>query len=291
MMKNRNTIFVFILVAITFSIAKVYFINDFKVPREKIVVSDQEAIFPKNDLKKIESFLKPENVQSPIWEVLVDYRTDLKKTINKQNAQSYFETASKNLPDLVFCLRKDFCGMDKPTVESPYFDSERTPAHLLVARTLKVISETLKNRPELAKQVDWNLITEISGLTGNEVRAASMELLLKFDRRNAGKENLFEIAESYKGTAKANFYTQVAADLLPEERPIFMITLEKSLEQDDPNTVISIVEQIQSLHLSRSEVAIVGKALCHFKDGHKSNWQMIVSKMKVVDNNFEHNCL
>lgn len=290
-MKHRNTIFVFILVSIVFSVAKVYFINDFKVPREKIIVSNQEASLPKNDLKKIESFLKPQNIQSPTWEVLVDYRTDLKKTINKQNAESYFETATKNLPDLVLCLRKDFCGMDKPTVESPYFDSERTPAHLLVARTLKVIFETLKNRPELARQVDWNLITEISGLTGNEVRAASMELLVNFDRRNAGKENLFEIAASYTGIAKANFYSQVAADLLPEERPIFMNTLEKSLEQDDPHTVISIVEQIQFLHLSKAEVTVVGKALCRFKDGHKFNWQMIVSKMKVVDNNFEQNCL
>lgn len=290
-MKNRNIIFVFILVSITFSIAKVYFINDFKVPREKIVVSNLEVLLPKTDLKKIESFLKPQNIQSATWETLVDYRTDLKKTINKQNAQSYFETASKNLPDLVHCLRRDFCGMDKPTVESPYFDSERTPAHLLVARTLKVIFETLKNRPELATQVDWHLITEISGLDGNEVKSSAMDLLLHFDRRNAGKDNLFEIASSYTGTAKANFYSKVAADLLPEERPLFINTLEKSLEQDDPNTVISIVERIQTLHLSDSEVATVGKVLCRFKDGHKHNWDMIVSKMKVVDNNFEQNCL
>lgn len=290
-MKNKNSVFIFIAATIAFSLAKIYFVKDFKVPREKIIVSDKEASLPQSDLKKIESFLKPQNIQSPNWETLVDYRTDLKKTINKENAKSYFETASKNLPDLVICLRKDFCGMDKPTVESPYFDSERTPAHLLVARTLKVILESLKNRPDLAAQVDWNLITEISGLSGNEVKEASMNLLVNFDRRNAGKDNLFEIAASYKGTAKASFYSQVAAELLPEERPIFVNTLEKSFEQDDPNTVISIVDRIQSLHLSDSEVASVGKALCHFKDGYKHNWDMIVLKMKVVDTNFEQNCL
>jgi hypothetical protein len=275
-----------------FSIAKVYFIDSFKVPREQILVSDKEIALPKVDIKKIESYLKPQNIQSPSWESLIDYRTDLKKTINKENAQDYFETASKNLPDLVHCLRKDFCGMEKATVEAPYFDSERTPAHLLLSRTLKVIFESIKNRPELASQLDWNLITEISGLSGNEVKAASMDLLINFDKRNSGKEHLFEIADGYKGAAKAKFYSEIAVDLIPEERPLFISTIEKTFEHDDAHTVISTVESMKKFKLDQAEITRVSKALCHFKsDEHPGNWSMIVSQMKKVDINFEKNCL
>ena len=292
-MKHRNSIFIFVIITMTFSIAKVYFIDSFSVPREKIIVSEKEASLPETDLKRIESFLKPQNIKSPNWDTLVDYRTDLKKTINKENAASYFETASQNLPDLVICLRKDFCGMEKPTIEAPYFDSERTPAHLLLARTLNVLYESIKNQPELAQQLDWNLITEISGLTGNEVKAASMELLLNFDKRNSGKEQLFEIADGYKGAAKAKFYSEMARDLLPEERPLFVTTIEKTFELDDADTVLSTVENMSKFKLKPEELTRLGKALCRFKrdENQKNNWMMIVSQMKKIDNNFEQNCL
>ncbi len=292
-MKNKNAIFIFVVVSVIFSIAKVFFIKDFTVNREKIIVSKHTTPLEINDLKKIESFLKPANITSPNWEKLVDYRTNLKQTINLENAVSYFETANQNLPDLVICLRKDFCGMEPASLSSPYFDDERTPAHLLVARTLDVIKESLRLHPELASKVDWNLITEISGLAGNEVRASSMDLLVSFDVRNNGRAHLFEIAESYKGEAKAKFYSKMAKDLEPSERPVFISTLEKSLEQDDAHTVISIVEKLNTFQLSKNEVVNVEKVLCRFKqdDPKDPNWLMIKYNMSKLDNRFEQNCL
>jgi hypothetical protein len=292
-MKNRNSIFIFVIVTIMFSLAKVYFIKDFKVPREEIVVSSKIENLNQLDQKNIESKLKVENIKTPFWEKIVDYRTDLKTAITKENAKGFFDSANKNLSDLVVCLRKDFCGMDKATSSSPYFDSERTPAHLLLARSLKVIRESLIQDPTLASQIDWNLITEISGLSGNDVKAASMDLLVNFDKRNGGKENLYKVAESYSGIAKANFYTEISNDITPEERPLFISTLEKTLSNDDPNTVISIVENFKKYRLTKNEILGVSKILCRFKnDGDQApNWKMIVSQMKNVDINFEQNCL
>lgn len=293
-MKNKNSIFIFVIVTMLFSLAKVFFIKDFKVPREPIIVSTTKSLaIPQADLRKIEGFLKPKNIQSPSWKVLVDYRVDLNTIITKDNAKDYFETALNNLPDLVECLRKDYCGMDKASISAPYFDNERTPAHLLVARTLNVLQASLKQVPELAIQIDWNLITEISGLNGNEVKAASMELLISFDKRNNGKEHLFEIAEGYKGIAKAKFYSEMAADLAAEERPVFINTLEKTLESDDADTIISTVEKMNTFRLTHNEIARVGKALCRFKrdESQEHNWKMIVMNMKKMDNNFEQHCL
>jgi hypothetical protein len=284
-MKNKNSIFVFILVTIMFSLAKVYFIKDFSIPRENIVLSGKEMTISRNDLQLIETYLQPKNRHSPLWGIIGDFKANLQAIINPENANGYFEIATQNLPDLVLCLRKNLCGVISP-------EADRTPAHLLVARTLDVILISLKNKPELALLVDWNLVTEVSGLKGNEIRVSSRELLSKFDPRNGGKNHLFEIVESYKGKEKASFYSKLAEDISIAERPIFISTLNKSLERDDPETVISIVGSMKKFRLTSAEIASLGKALCRFKKGdvQQQNWKVIALEMKKYDINFEQNC-
>ncbi len=292
-MKNKNSIFIFIILSIIFSLGKIYFIKDFKVERDILVVKNDAVSLPTSDVKKIETFLKSKNTQNISWETLTDFRLKLETSINKENAKNVFEVANKNLPDLIKCLRKDYCGMDPATIEKPYFDKDRTPAHLIAARTLSAMLLSIKLNPELKKDVDWNLIREISGLSGNELRAASMDLLINYDVNNNGKDSLYKVAESYSGQAKANFYTQMAADLATNERAIFVSTVEKSLEKDDPNTVISIVESLKKYKLTSTEMVGVSKVLCRFKNdeaqGH--NWLMIKSLMNKLDKNFEQICL
>jgi hypothetical protein len=268
-----------------FSLAKVYFIKDFSIPRENIVLSGKEMTISRTDLQLIETYLQPKNIHSPLWGNIRDFKVNLQAIINPENASAYFEIASQNLPDLILCLRKNLCGVISP-------ETDRTASHLLVARTLDVILISLKNKPEVALLVDWNLVTEISGLKGNEIKVSSRELLSKFDPRNGGKNHLFEIVESYKGREKASFYSQLAEDISINERPVFLSTLNRSLERDDPETVINIVGSMKKFRLTGIEIASLGKALCRFKreDVQGQNWKVITLEMKKYDIDFEKNC-
>jgi hypothetical protein len=271
----------------------VFFIKDFKVPREKLSLSNKEIVISPEELVKIESQLKISHIQSDLWKNISNPKLNLEKTITKTNSKEYFELANKILPDLVFCLRKNNCGITKNEINSKTFDTDSTLAHFLLAKNISVLHETLKHQPELAVQLDWNLITEISGLSGNEIKEASLSLLTEFDKRNNGKERLFEIAKSYRGTEKADFYALISADLVLEERPIFIQTLEKSFNEDEPDTVIKIVQNIKKFHLSKVEVSDLGKALCRskLKAANDNNWKSIVTSMKNIDSNFEQSCI
>jgi hypothetical protein len=289
LVKNKNSIFIFIVITIFLSLAKVFFIKDFKVTKEVLILSNKEIVVSDENIHQIESFLKPQNTQSPNWKNIVDFHLSIKKIINLENAQSYFEIATLNLPDLVICLRKNICGLNQ--INS--FELDRTPAHLLIARSLNVIQETLKYRPDFSSRIDWNLITEISGLSGNEIKLASGELLSNFDYRNNGKEHLFDIVESYKGADKAKFYSQIAAELVVAERPVFVNTLAKSLAHDESETVLSIIDKMKDFHLTKIEVTSVSKALCRFKTEKDQikTWNTIITKMSRIDDHFQQNCL
>ena len=282
-MKNKNAIFIFVIFTISLSLAKIYFIKDFTVNREKIVISSKEKSWTNLEKKQIESQLNPLNIQSKAWSILVDYKADIKKIISKENAKEFFLASTKNMPELVECLRKDLCGL-----KADKYDQDRTPAHLLLARTLNVLEESIKLQPSLRPLVDWHLITQISGLKGAELQVASMDLL-KYDIGNSGVENFLKVAESYTGKAKLSFYVEMSKDLTPEERPLFISTIEKTLAKDETSTVLMIVEQMKMLRLTKLEIATISKALCRFKAA--DTWSTIKNKMQALDSKFESYCL
>jgi hypothetical protein len=292
-MSNKNSIFVFIIISIFFSLAKVFFIKDFKVPREKLFLSNSEMAISPDDLIKVESRLKLTQAQRGQWKNIIDPKLNFENILTLQNSQDYFELVNTIVPDLVLCLRKDNCGIIKNNTNGPSFDTDSTLAHLLLAKNIIILHKTLKLRPELVTHVDWNLMTEISGLNGNEIKAASLSLLTEFDKRNNGKDRLFEIAKTYRGSEKADFFALISADLVLEERPIFIQTLEKSFNEDEPSTVIKIVQNMKKFHLSKVEVADLGRALCNskLKAANDSNWKSIMTSMKNIDSSFEQNCI
>lgn len=283
-MKNRNMIFVFVVLSIMFSIAKVYFIKDFAVEREAIPVSNKEKSWTDKDLALIETRLETANIHSATWVTLVNYKSDLKNIINKENAADFFKVANNNLATLVVCLRKDLCGLT-PEKDEP----NRTAAHLLIARLLNAIELSIIGQLNLRPQVDWNLIREISGLEGNEMKVASLELLQKFDVQNGGIENLLKIADSYPANKKASFYAEIAPDLMPHERPVFMNAILKTISLSDFDTTTSIVDKIKIFRLNQIELSAFSKSLCRFKKTNES-WIILKNKMLVVDKNFENNC-
>ena len=112
------------------------------------VVKSPEEILA-NDYEKIAKNLSSKNTSNDEWKQINNYALSPDALVNSQNAKGYFKTAQSNVPDLFSCLKKDFCGMETRGEDDAYFDDQRTPAHILINRNLKIMKESLKKDSSL----------------------------------------------------------------------------------------------------------------------------------------------
>jgi hypothetical protein len=96
---------------------------------------------------------------------------------------------------------------------------------------------------------------------------------------------MVKIIENYKGDAKAKALTVLFSRNVSSERSSLINFIEKSFSTDDPNTVISIIEKLKKMALSKNELEKISKNLCHYREegSDDPNWKMIKYDMKKLE--------
>ncbi len=235
----------------------------------------------KDDLEKIQSKLILNNNQNDLWLLLNDYSKKSDQIVNSENKKAYFDLVNQHVKDLNSCIKKDFCGIERAEGKA-YFDDEKTPAHILLARELEVFKSILKLDPAFSDQIDWNLITEISLMKSPIVQNIALDLLRNFDKKNNGAEKLLKMSQEYKGELKAKLFLNLAKDALPDERRILINAFKDSFAKDDADTIISILEKIGEMRLSKAELLEVLPYLCRFKESELQAHNLKVISMHLT---------
>lgn len=242
-----------------------------------IVTRDQEA------LKKN---FKPEILKSKNWDEVNNYALSAKSLVQASNSSEWFKFSQSSAKDLAACLKKDFCKMERRNDNDSYFDETKTPAHILAGRNLEIMLASLKLNPGLKKNIDGELIRELTESQNEKIQVLALEIYQDFLSGETKVNQLLEIAENYQGNAKARALEKISSQTTPADRIQLLNALEKSFAIDDPNTVISIVEKMKKMNLSQDEIVKVSMNLCRFKDNGSDdpNWKMIKYDMKNLSN-------
>lgn len=235
-----------------------------------------EAILA-NDRQKLEENLTKEILNDENWIKVNDYSTDVKDLVNKKNAKELFKLSNRSITNLASCLKKNFCGMERKNEDDAYFDDGKTPGHILLGRNMEIMVESLKDDPELRKEVDWDLIRELTDSMNEKVQLLAVELLKNFNTKENDTQKLLKIADNYKGNAKALALIEISSRNSEEDHSLLLNAIEKSLAGDDPHTAISVVEKLGKMHLTKNELERVSQSLCHYKENgaEEPNWKMI----------------
>ena len=255
---------------------------------EKSVPSPDEILA--SDYEKISKNLKPENTSSEEWKQINSYSLSPVSIVNKDNAKGFFKVASANIPDIYSCLKKDFCGMETRGPDDAYFDDERTPAHILINRNLKIIKESLTQDPSLKSQVNWDLMRDLANSNSEMLSVEALDIIGEFDTANGKSDELVKLTQDYKGTAKAEALARIAKN--SSDKKAVANDIEEVFAMGDANTVISVLEKVKSMNFNESERPKILKNLCRFKnmENEAHNWAMIKSLAKKIYSDFEKSC-
>lgn len=253
-------------------------------------VDKQEAAedILQNDYQKIIKNLKVENIDNLEWGKINSYNLSAESLVNNNNAKSYFQVVQSNLPDLYSCLKKDYCGMQTRGEEDPYFDAQRTPAHILMNRNLKIMKEALRKDSALKSQVDWELLNEIAHSDEEFLQVEALDIIRQFDSDAIKTDELIKMTAEYKGDAKAEALVRIAQKKSKLDKKIIANEVEEIFAMSDANTVISVLEKMRSMNLLKVDVERMLKNLCRFKESH--NWLMIQYEARKFNTDFETQC-
>ncbi len=244
------------------------------------------------DFEKLTRNLKPENIQGEEWKQMTNYALKPDVLVNRENAQGLFKMAQNNLPDLYSCLKKDFCGMTTRGEDDAYFDDQRTPAHILMNRNLKVMKEALRKDEGLKSQVNWEMLQEFASSDAEMLQVEALDILREFDSETMKADELIKLTGDYTGTAKADALLRIAKGKNPADKQLVAEEVEEVFAMSDANTVISVLENVKKMAFNGSDTSRVLKNLCRFKNDPEEshNWMMIKYEAGKVNTEFEKLC-
>jgi hypothetical protein len=242
------------------------------------------------DFDKIEKRLKQDNIQGNEWKEINNYAIKPEDLVTATNALAFFSKAQKNLPDLFHCLEKDFCGMES-SPNDPYFDDQRTPAHILINRSLKIIKESLIENPNLVALVDWDLMDKLANSQQEMLEVEAIDIIDHFSPSSGGVENTLKASRSFTGTSKADSLIRVSHKATSSEKQLISNEIEEIFASGDAHTVISILESMDQMHLSKESMLKPFRNLCRFReDVNPGNWKMIILLANKLNPEFSKLC-
>ena len=244
------------------------------------------------DLEKITSNLKPENIANAEWKEITNYSLKPEDLVKRENAKGLFTAAQNNIPDIYSCLKKDFCGMTTRGEDDAYFDDQRTPAHILLNRNLKILKESLRKDPTLKEKMNWDMIHELATSDAEMLQVEALDILREFDSESMKTDELIKISADYTGTAKADALVRLASGKNATDKHLVAMDMEEVFAMSDANTVISVLENVKKMELSKSDINRSFKNLCRFKDNadEAHNWAMIKYEANKINPEFEKSC-
>lgn len=242
------------------------------------------------EYKKIARNLSPENISGDEWKQINNYAALPETLITKTNAKKYFVVASSNVPDIFSCLKKDFCGMETRGEDDAYFDDQRTPAHILLNRNLKIMKESLKKDESLKSEVDWDLMKEIAISGSDMLSVEAVDIIREFDSEAVKTDELIKITQNLKGEAKADALVRLSKKSNSTDKILLASEVEEVFAMGDANTAISVLEKLRNMGLGANASRVL-KNLCRFKDNDEShNWPVVRNEAIKINNEFEKMC-
>ena len=253
----------------------------------------QGQLILQNDKIILEKNLNQEIIEDSLWSKINDYSIKTNEFVTIDNFAHLFKLSYESVKKLNICLKKNYCGMDKRNAADSYFDENKTPGHILLGRNLEILILTLRFDGDLSSKIDWKLIEDLAENSNEKIQGLAFELLNNFNKKeykNADQSSL--IIESFKGEAKADALVELSKNNSNEDHLSLKEMLEKTFEMNDPHTVISVVEKIKDMRLSKNELIKTAKSLCHFKEFGEDdpNWKMIKYNLKKININLELIC-
>ena len=266
-------------------------------PRSSSLPSTEETITLKspeeimaNEYEKIARNLSPKNISGDEWKQINNYAASPENLITKANAKNYFLVASSNVPDIFSCLKKDFCGMETRGEDDAYFDDQRTPAHILLNRNLKIMKESLRKDDSLKSEVDWDLMKELATSGSDMLSVEALDIIREFDSEAVKTDELIKITQDLKGEAKAEALVRLSKKSNSTDKILLASEVEEVFAMGDANTAISVLEKLRNMGLGANASRIL-KNLCRFRDGEEShNWPVVRNQAIKVNNEFEKMC-
>ncbi len=244
-----------------------------------------------SDFEKIEKNLKPENIKVSEWKNINNYALKEQDMVNVQNAEKYFLTAKNNLPEIYTCLKKDFCGMES-SIGDPYFDDQRTPAHILMNRSLKIMKESLKENPALKSQVDWDLMEDFASSEHEMLSVEALDLINQYGAGNSKVADALKKTQNFSGEAKADALVRITRNATSSDKKYVAFEIEDIFENGDAHTVISVLENVDQMNFKKESLMKMFSSLCRFKEGqiNPGNWKMINLLASRLNSEFESLC-
>lgn len=221
-----------------------------------------------------------------------NFNNSTNQLVNIQNASAMSQNALENIKTLHNCLRKDYCGMTTRNDDDSYFDYEKTPAHIYLGRSLEILLETLKVNSLLSKNVDWELIEELTKNENRKISVLALELMSKYGNTQNDIEHMLFLLKPLKGEAKADGFVNLSFRFLNQDKSLFIDALEKTFVEDDNNTVLSVVAKLNKMSLTKIEIEKISNGLCHFKDDSLNvpNLKMLKYEFLKLGVIFDQNC-
>ncbi|MGZ3788407.1 MAG: hypothetical protein ACXVLQ_07770 [Bacteriovorax sp.] len=275
----RKAIYVFGVVAlagIAYSLNIITQIDVDKHQNSNSIKIDQTTL-SESDVKNIQNIIGEKNLHSQINREIFDLTKSSYEILTKNKSDEIIAVVNVNLASLFDCFNKSKCGVADSIVET------------MIGRHLELIKVAIKNDIHSSLAVNWIVVRECSGLNNKDIRILSLDLIRNYDSQNNGAIKILDIASSYSGEAKAEFFRTFAETVLADERKMFISALKESFSKDDSKTVELIVENINEMNLNKVEIAYLEKSLCHLKS--KENWNKIKMAMSSASPDFEKTCL
>jgi hypothetical protein len=267
----------------SFVVPEVTFEND-KVPMkspEEIVAADYE---------KIARNLSDKNTSGDEWKQINNYSLSPETLVTNTNAKTYFKTAQSNVPDIFSCLKKDFCGMETRGEDDAYFDDQKTPAHILLNRNLKIMKESLRVDGSLKSEVDWSLMKELATSGSDLISVEALDIIREFDSESVKTDELIKVTQDLKGQAKADALFNLSKKSNSTDKILLASEVGDIFATGDANTVISVLENLRNMSLGANASRVLFH-LCRFKTNENSqNWPMVKMMANKVNNEFEKMC-
>lgn len=246
----------------------------------------------KSDYEKLTKSINPKIIASAEWTDLISYQLLPSKIVNKVNSKMYFKMIDESLPELFICLKKDYCGMTTRNDDDAYFDDQKTPSHILINRQLKVLKELLAVSPELASEINWELLIELARFDSELIQVEALDIIREHNKTASTVNELIKVSSSYQGNARAQALLKIAQS--KDELTLSLVTneIEEIFEMADANTVLSVLENLKKMSIGQLNLENTLKNLCRFKtdESLSHNWAMIKYETKSLNANLDTYC-
>ena len=176
--------------------------------------------------------------------------------------------------------------------DDAYFDDQKTPSHILINRQLKVLKELLAVSPELANEIDWELLIELARFDSELIQVEALDIIREHNKTASTVNELIKISSTYQGNARAQALLKIAQS--KDELTLSLVTneIEEVFERADANTVLSVLENLKKMSIGQSNLENALKHLCQFKtdESPSNNWAMIRHEAKSLNADLDSYC-